>query len=105
MRSVTTVELELRELKSRVERLELAMAHWIRREHHRAALADIATDQEQLLVWLREEGLVRDPTPEERRLAAEWDDLPEVEKKAHIEAMRRLILSPPLSQLITDERR
>jgi hypothetical protein len=105
MRNMTNLELELQELKSRVERLELTVVHWMRGGHRQVAPAGTAMDQEQLLAWLREEGLVRDPTSEERRLAAEWDDLPEAEKEAHIESMRCLVLAPPLSQIIADARR
>jgi hypothetical protein len=59
----------------------------------------------QLLVWLKAEGLVRDPTSEERHLAAEWDALPEEEKQAHIRFMHRLVLDPPLSQILIENRR
>ncbi len=40
------------------------------------------------------QGLVRDPTPEERRLAAEWDTLSAEEKQAHIHFMHSLVLTP-----------
>jgi hypothetical protein len=58
-----------------------------------------------LLAWLRAQGLIREPTPEERRLAEEWDALPEEEKEAHIRLMHSLVLDPPLSQIIIDNRR
>jgi len=48
--------------------------------------------------------VVRDPTPEERRLAAEWDTLSEEEKQAHIRFMHSLALTPPLSQVLIDNR-
>jgi hypothetical protein len=61
--------------------------------------------ERQVLSWLKHQGIVRDPTPQERQMAAEWDTLPEDEKQRHIEHMRRLVLDPPLSQLVTDNRR
>ena len=66
---------------------------------------DKPPDLEPLLAWLKAEGLIRDPTPEERRLASEWDALPEEEKQDHIRLMRSLVLDPPLSQIIIQSRR
>ena len=62
-------------------------------------------DLAQILAWLKAEGLVRDPTSEERRLAAEWDALPEEGKPDHIRLMQSLVLDPPLSQIIIENRR
>jgi len=62
-------------------------------------------DLAQILAWLKAEGLVRDPTSEERRLAAEWDALPEEGKQDHIRLMQSLVLDPPLSQIIIENRR
>ena len=64
-----------------------------------------ASDPEQLVAWLKTEGLVRDPTPEERGLAAEWDAVPEEEKQNHICLMHSLALEPLLSQMIIESRR
>jgi len=103
---MTTLELELVELKTRVERLEATVRRLAGDRHEVAPLSPgEPLDQEQLLVWLKAEELVRDPTPEERRLAAEWDALPEEEKEAHIRFMRSLVLDPPLSQIIIENRR
>jgi len=66
---------------------------------------DKPLDLAQILDWLKAEGLVRDPTPEERRLAAEWDALPEEGKQDHIRLMQSLVLDPPLSQIIIENRR
>ncbi len=63
------------------------------------------SDPEQLVAWLKVEGLVRDPTPEERRLAAEWDALPEEGKQNHVRLMQSLVLDPPLSRIIIENRR
>lgn len=103
---MATLEHELRELKGRVERLEATVQRLGSDERQTTLRApDELSDQEQLLTWLRTHGLIRDPTPEERRLAAEWDTLPEEEKQAHIRFMHNLVLDPPLSQTIIENRR
>lgn len=103
---MTTLEHELLELKGRVERLEATVQRLGSDERQTTLRApDEISDQEQLLTWLRTQGLIRDPTPEERRLAAEWDTLPEEEKQAHIRVMHNLVLDPPLSQTIIENRR
>ena len=61
-------------------------------------------DQTQLLAWLKTHGLARDPTAEECRVAAEWEALSEADKQAHLAFMHRLILDPPLSQLLIAQR-
>ena len=68
-------------------------------------VADKPSDLAQILAWLKAEGLVRDPTPEERRLAAEWDALPDEGKQDHVRLMQSLVLDPPLSQIIIENRR
>ncbi|MCR4408273.1 MAG: hypothetical protein NUW24_15370 [Anaerolineae bacterium] len=103
---MTTLELELVELRARVERLETQVRQLVGDRHGVVPpTPGEPLDQEQLIAWLRAEGLVRDPTPEERRLAAEWDALPEEEKEAHIRFMRSLVLDPPLSRIIIENRR
>jgi hypothetical protein len=103
---MTTLELELVDLKARVVRLEKTVRRLVGDEHKVAPPAPgEPLNQEQLLAWLKAEGLVRDPTPEERRLAAEWDALLEEEKQAHIRFMHSLVLDPPLSQIIVEDRR
>jgi len=103
---MTALELELRELKTRVERLETQVRQLAgKRAKVAPPVPGQPLDQEQLIAWLKAEGLVRDPTPEERRLAAEWDALSEEEKEAHIRFMRSLVLDPPLSQIIIENRR
>lgn len=99
-------EREIVELKERVERLEAVIRRLVGNESQGTLpISGKAPDQEQLLAWLKTQGLLREPTPEERRLAAEWDALPEEEKQAHIHFMHHLVLDPPLSQMIIDQRR
>jgi len=102
---MTPWEQELGELKARVERLETIVRQLANEERQMTPLApNQLSDQAQVLAWLKADGLVRDPTPEERRLAAEWDSLPEEEKQTHIRSMHDLALAPPLSQTILENR-
>ena len=98
---MATIEWEVVALKERVERLE-AIVHQLVSDAPQGtvSVSDKAPDQEQLLPWLKTQGFIREPTAEERRLAAEWDALPEEEKQAHIHFMHSLVLDPPLSQII-----
>ena len=103
---MTPLELEMAQLKVRVERLEMTVRQLAGSEHKAAPPPPgEPLDQAQWLAWLKAEGLVRDPTPEEYRLAAEWEALPEEEKEAHIRFMDSLVLDPPLSQIIIENRR
>ena len=102
---MTTLEREVVELKARVEHLEALVRQLVGKARQAVPAAlDKPRDLEQLLARCKAEGVVRDPTPEERRLADEWDALPEEEKQAHIRIMHHLVLDPPLSQIITDNR-
>jgi hypothetical protein len=103
---MATVEAELRELKARVGRLEQVVRE-LRGDGSPASPAEREdlSERERALAILKAEGLVRELTPEERALAAEWQALPEEEKQAHIQLMRSLVLDPPLSQIIIENRR
>jgi hypothetical protein len=102
---MTTLEREVVELKARVEHLEALVRQLIGKACQEVPDAlDEPLDLEQLLARCKAAGVVRDPTPEERRLADEWDALPEEEKHAHIRVMHHLVLEPPLSQIITENR-
>jgi len=100
------VELELINIRTRLEQLERQVQRLAGEEPEvTPPTPGIPPDPQRLLAWLRAQGLIREPTPEERRLAAEWDALPEEEKEAHIRLMHSLVLDPPLSQIIIDNRR
>jgi len=100
------IELELINIRTRLEQLERQMQRLAGEEPEAPPpMPGIPPDPQRLLAWLRAQGLIREPTPEERQLAAEWDALPEEEKEAHIRLMRSLVLDPPLSQIIIDNRR
>jgi hypothetical protein len=103
---MTTLEQEVGELKARLERLE-AMVRSLAGDAHTPVLpaGGEPQNQDRLLAWLKTQGLVRDPTPEEHRMAAEWDILSEAEKQAHVHCMRSLALDPPLSRVLIEKRR
>jgi len=103
---MATLELELAELKTRVERLETTvqrLAGARRRVPPPPPGAD--RDPARLLARLRAEGLVRAPTTEERRLAAEWDALSEEEKQAIHWELDHLPPGPMASDIIIENRR
>src|SRR5262245_16200502 len=98
---MTSWEQELERLKARVERLETTVRQLTNGERQLTLpVPNPLSNQEQVLAWLKAEGFVRDPTPEERRLAADWEALSEEEKRIHVRAMHNLALDPPLSQII-----
>jgi len=100
------VELELINIRTRLDRLEQRVRQLAGEEPEiPPPTPGMPPDPRYVLAWLRAQGLIREPTPEERRLAEEWDALPEEEKEAHIRLMHSLVLDPPLSQIIIDNRR
>lgn len=101
---MTTIELEqeVAEIKIRLRQLENNIEQLTRIEP--APLGETAENQE-LLAWLRDQGLISEPSVEERQLAAEWGELPEEEKQAHKQLMDGLVLDPPLSEIIIENRR
>jgi len=102
---MATVEAELRELKARVGWLEQVVRE-LRGDSSPAPVErEDLSERERALAVLKAEGLIRDLTPEEQTLAVEWRALPEEEKQAHIRLMRSLVLDPPLSQIIIENRR
>ena len=60
--------------------------------------------QDNLIAWLKAEGLVRDPTPEEQRLASEWQSLPDEEKQVIQRQLDCLPPGPMVSDLIIENR-
>ena len=101
---MTTLELEMMDIKARLGRLEAVVWQLTDKAPVTPPVPEEPLDNEQLLAWMRAQGLIRDPTPQERRLAAEWDALPEEEKQAHIDFMDSLDLDPLLSEIILENR-
>jgi len=104
---MTTVEVKLRELETRVLWLEHAVQGL--RDSGRSSLAGANIEKDlsertRLLAALRACGLIRDLTPNEQALAAEWDALPEDEKQASIRELRNLKPGPMLSDIVIESR-
>jgi len=103
---MTTLAQEVMDLKTRLEHLEAVIRHLTGDTHQAGApVPTTPLDQTELLAWLKAHGLVRDPTAEECRVAAEWDALSDEDKQVHIDSMQHLVLDPPLSQLCIAQRR
>lgn len=100
---MATLEVELVELKQRIERLESAVYQVIARRPQ--ASSDPSIEQDGLMGWLKAEGLVRDPTPEEQRLANEWEDLSEEGKQTVQWELDHLPPGPLVSDIIIENRR
>ena len=102
---MTTLAQEVRDLKTRLTRLEAVIQHLVS-DTPQAEEPELRAplDQTQLVAWLKLHGLARDPTAAERRVAAEWDALSEQDQQAHIAWMHRLSLEPSLSQILIAQR-
>ncbi len=104
---MTTLELEMEvaELRTRLRRVE----HRLREEGGLGQQVfppqDLPMNNEDLLGWLIEQGLAVAPSPDDARLAAQWERLPDEEKDAHVRLMHGLALDPALSEIIIEMRR
>ena len=66
---------------------------------------EMEMNRDQLLAWLKAEGVVRDPTPRERQLAAKWAALPEEERQAIRRELDHLPPDPMASDVVLGNRR
>jgi len=106
MRAMTTLEQEVMDLKTRLGRLEAVIRHLTGDTYQTGVpVPPTSLDQTELLAWLKANGLVREPTTEEGRVAAAWDALSDEDKQRHIDTMQHLVLDPPLSQILITQRR
>jgi len=103
---MANLEQEVMDLKTRLACLE-AVLHRLVSDMPQAGGPTPAAplDETQLLAWLKAHALVRAPTAEECRVAAEWDALSDENKQAHIDSVQRLDLDPLLSQIVIEQRR
>lgn len=62
------------------------------------------TPHEKLMAKLLAEGAIVKPPPEMLAIGAEWDAVPEEEKRALDETLRNLQLDPPLSEMMSKMR-
>ena len=100
------VELELINIRTRLEQLERQVQRLAGEEPEvTPPTPGVPPDPRYVLAWLRAQGLIREPTPEERRLAAEWDALPEEAKEAIRWELDHLPPGPMASDIIIENRR
>lgn len=110
---MTVLEAELVDIKARLARLEATVITLAprpgptrrKRTSTRSVVADRPMTSEEVLARLKADGLIRDVTPEERKLASEWDALPEEEKEAVRMALDNLPPGPMVSDIIIENRR
>jgi len=102
---MTTLGMELAELKVRVELLEEAVRR-LQGDHERIAAPATKglSERERLLAELKAAGLIRDPLPDEVALAAEWDTMPEEEKQVIIWELEHLPPGPMVSDIVIEGR-
>jgi hypothetical protein len=128
---MTNLEAEVIELKVRVERLE-ATLHQLAGKNQNASLDlddfenthfenivtlsasnsthfeledDDSLDQEQLLNWLKAEGLIAEPPAMAKDHAERWQALAEEQRQAVREALNHLPPGPMASDIIIETRR
>lgn len=102
---MTTMEVELVSLKTRVQRLEAVVSQLIIQKPNKAQPAPAEhSEREELLAWLMEEGLILQPTPVELGLAEEWYALPDEEKNAIQWELDHLPLGPMISDIVIENR-
>jgi len=77
-------------LEEKVRSLRLSLLRRGMLEPEEEVIPVSPPDLEQVVAELRQEGLIRTPTPEELEHAAAWDALPESEKQAIDEELRHL---------------
>jgi hypothetical protein len=103
---MSVAEIKLEQLKKRVDWLEQTVRDLRDRAQAPTAVErEKLSEREWLLAELKDQGLIRDLTPGERARAERWRELPDAEKEAHIRYMRSLVLDPPLSEIIIEDRR
>jgi hypothetical protein len=103
---MASVEQEVLALKTRVEHLEATVADLAgNKSKVSPPMPGEPITQERLLAWLKAVGVIREPTAEERRLAAEWDALPEEEKQAIRWELDHLPPGPMVGDMVIENRR
>jgi len=107
---MATTREQIEELRKEIKRLknESSETRRILREHglwpikHKKNAQ--LSEREQARLILRQANVLREMTPAEKALADEWRALPVEEQREVEEALRRVRIDPPLSQLIHEMR-
>ncbi len=103
---MTTLELmmEVVELKTRLTDVERTVRERLGALDARPP-SKLPLSNEELLDWLRQQGLVREPTPDERRAADMWNQRTEEERQAILWELDHLPPGPMASDIIIEARR
>jgi hypothetical protein len=107
---MATTREQLEKLRQEVRRLksESSETRRVLREHgllqiKSKKLAPLS-ERERALFILSQANIIREITPAEKALAEEWQALSALERQEVEEALRRVKIDPPLSQLIHEMR-
>jgi len=104
---MTTMELEMEvaEIKTRLRRVENALLAQLGEQGDKSQTPDLPLSNEELLAWMRAEGLVIDPPPDALVHAARWRAMPEAEKQTVLWELDHLPPGPMASDIIIESRR
>lgn len=95
------LQRQLEQLQKRVERLESDKE--VEPAPTRQALRPLSSNKE-IIAYLKEVGVIRDLTEEEKKLAAEWHALPQKEKDEVNQALSEIRLDQTVAELIAEVR-
>ncbi len=99
------VELELKELRDRVERLEMELQRLRERREVVPPPQGTPPDPGEVIAWLKARGLIAEPPPGARLHAERWAALSESEKEAITRELENLPPGPMASEIISQNRR
>lgn len=103
--TLESLEQRLNVLADTVRHLATEVTKLRQTESSSKAKATITpTPHEEFMAQLLAEGAIVKPPPEMLAIGAEWDTVPEEEKRALDETLRNLKLDPPLSEMMSKMR-
>ena len=103
--TVLELELEVAQLKTRLVDVERTVRERLGGFGAVSPPAKLPVSNAELLDWLRQQGLVREPTPDELRMAEMWNQRTEEEKQAVLWELDHLPPGPMASDIIIENRR
>jgi hypothetical protein len=100
------IELELAELRTRLERLERRVRQLAGEEAELPPpMPGVSPDPQYIIAWLRSQGLISEPPPMAKVHAQRWEALSEEEKQAIQWELDHLPPGPMASDIIIENRR
>jgi hypothetical protein len=94
------LEMEVAEIKTRLVEVERVVREQLGGLDVVSPPAKLPVSNAELLDWLRQQGLVREPTPDERCVADTWNQRTEEEKQAVLWELEHLPPGPMASDII-----